>query len=60
MTCSYDAKHFAPTAGRWNAVPVIYVETGPGSPQNIPFEDVITRTLPAKVPHGRQRTPPPI
>jgi len=32
----YDAKHFAPTADRWNAVPVIYVETGPGEPQNIP------------------------
>ena len=45
----YDAKHFAPTADRWNAVPVIYVETGPGEPAEHPqFKDVITRTLPAK------------
>ena len=45
----YDAKHFAPTADRWNAVPVIYVETGPGEPAEHPqFKDVVTRTLPAK------------
>ena len=45
----YDAKHFAPTADRWNSVPVIYVETGPGEPAEHPrFEDVVTRTLPAK------------
>ena len=45
----YDAKHFAPTADRWNAVPVIYVETGPGEPAEHPrFEDVVANTLPAK------------
>jgi hypothetical protein len=45
----YDAKHFAPTVDRWNTVPVVYVETGPGEPAEHPrFEDVVASTLPAK------------
>ncbi len=45
----YDATHFAPTVERWNAAPVIYVETNPGEPAEHPrFEDVLAGTLPPK------------
>jgi len=59
----YDSKHFAPTVDHWNTVPVIYCfEDGSrGRPAEHPqFKDVITRTLPAKVPHGVGAYPPPI
>jgi len=55
----YDAKYFAPTVDRWNTVPVIYVETGPGSPQNIPgSRTLITRTFPRSSARSAAYPPP--